>query len=698
MIMNNVQHNEYTNIKEDLFGASRLHASTRFVILVGILLVLNDIFLLSLKDVIPTVVSLYPISLPQNPYFVYDHIGLLYLLTPLVFLSSIIFLLLPGILITLVIGNERKLSPLILKGFGSSFILILISTSIVKLLSGGTINSAKFIFIVIILSIGSWSLLFIKILKGKKVNFLLADGNERRRLFWFGGIPTLLILFLLPVIFWQDFNPDGLEALLLGRSLSDYIIPRLPVGSGVMGLGLGMFTSAYPTHWFIMLFGPIEASARFPFLLYMLILFYSLVALIEWRRPRNLSFTEESVLFLSISVYAVTMCFNDAYHLYYADIASPASIDTLSIVSLVALAFFLISNQRWWFLLWVGIAYFTRPTGLLFLIIFGIGLAISDRSIIKDRWKLIVAAIGLCLLILIFYEKLYATWMVGGEEFLGTPSTGILDRLHFIKLNDYSRFLYILIPVGILPALSLLLFRLQDPIGRTITIISIIYFLFFYIQAFVALHHFVPAMIFPIVVFWRLMLKRPKQLRLLCVATLGVFISLLLSFPRDFHVDRKVRIIGSETKYLVGNYRDGNYSGYWKAFKHKGLLYSLFSHVFQVEDPSKEFICSPNAIIHYASQMDDSTRNINYVVQLISDPPPEGFSQIDDNGEAVVYVKNVDRWNSHRFQSFQTNSRSRLYNIPRETLFQAYGVGRRNDIINVREYIKKILKIKKNGA
>ena len=70
----------------------------------------------------------------------------------------------------------------------------------------------------------------------------------------------------LPIIFWQDFNPDGLEALSMGRSLFEYLLPMLPTGD-VAGFSVGMNSNAYPVNWFIAWIGPVEAAARLPALL-----------------------------------------------------------------------------------------------------------------------------------------------------------------------------------------------------------------------------------------------------------------------------------------------------------------------------------------------------------------------------------------------------------------------------------------------
>ena len=123
-----------------------------------------------------------------------------------------------------------------------------------------------------------------------------------------------------------------------------------------------------------------------------------------------------------------------------------------------------------------------------------------------------------------------------------------------LYVHDTERFLYLLIPCGLVPAAAMLLTRNQDRYTRVLTLVIIGYFGFFYIRAFVALHHFAPAMILPTIVLWRILLQR-KHRPIVTGSTIVIAaICLWLSFPRSFAIDRTFRDIGQVTDYQAGDY------------------------------------------------------------------------------------------------------------------------------------------------
>ena len=106
----------------------------------------------------------------------------------------------------------------------------------------------------------------------------------------------------------------------------------------------------------------------------------------------------------------------------------------------------------------------------------------------------------------------------------------------FLRLNDWQRFAFLAVPTGFLPALSLLAWRWQDRVARTFTLLTVANFLFFYVQAYVSLHYFVPGMVLPLVVFWRSELTGHLAPRwAVCTATaVAGLLGLALSLPNDF--------------------------------------------------------------------------------------------------------------------------------------------------------------------
>jgi len=536
-----------TGLGESAQVAARA-VSKRAVAALGLALAVSGVVVAGFREVIPQISALYPQALPEQPYFVPAHAGLLYLAMPLAVLAALALLLAPGIFLVLAGGRCERLGDLMLKGFGGAFLVHLLASSTVKGLSGTPLTSGTFLAIALATGALAWGVLAIRVWRGTVLPWPLAEPTDRRRLSWLLAIPALTVVLLLPVIFWQDLNEDGFEALEIGRSLATHLLPRFPFQPEFMGLGNGMITMAYPVHWFLMLFGPVEAAARLPLALYLPVLFAGLVALIEWRSPRRLRPVEEAVLVLGLAVYVVTMGYSASYDSYFADIAAPTTFDTLTVLCMVGAAYFLWTGQRAWFLLFAVLGYLARPTGLLFLALLGLGVAVSTRENLRSRLVQVGAAIGLCLVLFVAYEKVYVPWASAGAG-VGYPTGSILARLQYLRLDDASRLVYAIVPAGILPALSLFGFRWHDPVGRSLAVVSVVYFLFFYVQAFIALHHFVPVMILPLVVFWRLVLRRQVSWWPVGTAAVSAALALWASLPHHFAVDRTMREIGRTTLY-----------------------------------------------------------------------------------------------------------------------------------------------------
>jgi hypothetical protein len=133
-----------------------------------------------------------------------------------------------------------------------------------------------------------------------------------------------------------------------------------------------MIPMAYPVHWFVTLFGPVEASARLPMLLYLPVLFCLLIQVIEWRSPCILGCAEEAALCLALAIYTVTMSYNASYDPYFADIAAPAAFETLTVICILATIYFLWNGRSGWFFFFALMSYLCRSTGLLMLGLLGV--------------------------------------------------------------------------------------------------------------------------------------------------------------------------------------------------------------------------------------------------------------------------------------------------------------------------------------
>ena len=644
--------------------------SHRTLVWLGIVLIASAALAAVGSQVVPKAVYQYYLDLPANPYFVPEHAGLLYVLVPLVVLGGLVMWFLPGIFLALASGKATRWTTLLSQAFGLALIIYFLAISLVKLLTPARPSPTAFFGAVFASGVLSWILLAVRVHRGVVISWPLADRQQIRRFLWTLIIPLVVLLLMLPVFLWQDTHDDGIEALEVGRSLSTYMLIRFPKPGGVFGLGIGMLPMAFPVHWFITLYGPVEAAARFPLLIYLPVVFCLLVDLVEWRSKRFLGLAEEALIALALGVYTVAMGYNASYDVYFADIAAPTALETMTILCMLAAIYYLWRDQAGWFYFFAVLSYLCRPTGLMVLGLLAVAvLLIMPEQ--RKRWLLLIAsAIGLCLLIAFIYDKVYLPRIAVTAD-VGYNSLSALKRMRYIRLVDFQRLNFGIFPSGILPFFSLLLFPWQDRYARLITLVTIAYYGIFFFQGYAALHHFVPVMIFPVIVFWRMYLNNEIRYRraLLAVTAVAGVVALFLSLPRSFEINRTVRQIGQKISIKIGDYNTNHRA----QVEHDTLFFDLIPPDWNVEDASKELISGFNSLIYYGTRPKLAGEEINYIVQDMQDPKPGGFALVaNDNKGAALYIRDLGEWERDRFQTLPTDTRSRLYTIPRSTLFNYY--------------------------
>lgn len=650
-----------------------MHART--LAYLGLFLSANFLLVLLLRHHVPETAALFNNLGSASPWFVPAHFSELYLLTPLVVMAAMVVLLAPGVLLVLAYGGTGSAGELVLKGFVIAFLLHALTTTLVKLLTGAAMTPVIFISLLAATLTACYLYLFVRHRSGHSSLDLLLDTGNRRQLLWMLAIPFLFVAPLLPVIFWQDLNSDGFEAMEIGRTLSSQILPAFPNASGTMGLGIGMLPMAYPVHWCIMLFGPIEAATRLPMVFYLAGVFAGLLAFIQYQSPRHLRPAEEGVILLALATYVVAVGFNSGYDPYFSDLSSPAAFETLTSLFIIGSGYFLWTGRYNWFLLFSVLGFLARPTMLLFVILLGLGMAVTAHPDRRRSLLMIAAAIGIWGGLLIGFEYLYIG-SISGDTGPGYPSSSIIDRFHYLTFSDLQRLVYAAAPAGLIPALSLLAWRWHDSVARCIVIITAGYFLVFYVPAFTSLHHFIPAMILPLIALWRMVIAHTYRLMPVVVIGLIAAIFIWLSLPQHFEINRVYRGIGQRTEYNIGDY-SGSYAGYRKAIASSDLISSLFANDWNVADSSIELIGGAQ-LIYYAHTSKHPDQAINYLFLSPGTVPPSGFSLVTESKSGSTFIRNRSIWDADRYNPVGAGFRSTLYKISDETLFPYKGVPANN--------------------
>lgn len=642
-------------------------ASARQVVILLVVLATTLLSAFLGRHVLIRVAGLYPAALPDNPYFVPHEALLLYVGAPAAVTACVAALVMPGVLFVLAIGGESRVGAFLLKSFGAAYALRVGAHSVALLTFADRLSFAWFAGLELVLDASLAALVIRRASRGT-VRWPFGTRTEIRRLVTALVIPAVLVTTLLPLFFWQDFNGDGVEALEIGHSLSWYIVPRFPNPMGFGRVGAGMISMAVPVHWFVQLVGPIEAAARLPLALYLPVLYAALIELIEWNASRRLRFGEEAVLVLALATYAAAMCFNATYDPYVTDVASPSAFDTLSALCFAGSILYVWQRDVRWLLLFVAIGMFARPTELILLGALAIGVALVGNSR-RAHLRTIAWGAALCVAIVLLNDGLWLRHVTGFAHFGG------LKRWQYLTLTDVSRFLYVAVPGGLLPFLALALWNKQDREARQLTVACVIYFLLFYVQSFVALHHFVPAMLFPIAVFWRtrFRLHAPWVTGATAVATAAC---LWASLPRQFHMVRTARQVGCETSYTAGDDPNDRPSDPASVVQ-RDLLDALFI-LNQGVQPDRGLRLSAAQIYYYAMRCRADPATAQYIVLPAGAAPPAGTVRIAQNASASLFVRDVAAWQRERTRATLTDWRSPLFAISRATLHPGVGLAEGN--------------------
>jgi hypothetical protein len=569
--------------------------------------------------------------------------------TPLVALCAVVAVLSPGALLVASTTREADWSTLPALAMAASLVLLAGAATVVKLVVL-PLSSTAFFTLLILVDVGLLALL---VLRHRRINWRRPDATCVRRWVWASGLVVVLMVVLLPKFFWENFNPDGLEAMECGRLLMRQVLPVWEPTTELHGFpGITTIAFLYPVNWFVELFGPYEIAARLPFLLYLSVLFLTIVGLIETDMPRRLGVLTEGIIALSLATFTVTMAYSASYDPYCADIAQPAARATLLMV------FFLAAFQAYWtsrmgrFMLFGSLTFLTSPSGSVLLGLMGAAGFVLEPT---ERWRrvrLLAVTAGLCVVLAVGWRL-----AAGGSEH--SPDS-LLRRLLYLKLTDFRRVAFLIVPCGFLPAIGLLWFRGQDAAGRTLTLVCLVYFAFF-----------APVMILPVVVFWRMALRDPHRFRRIApLAVVTTAVALYVSVPDRLALDQGMRQFGWATDLQLGDY-DTDYQNTLR--RANRLFTTVFPVDWDLDDGAAEWSGQPFCWVHYAQRPKPPGIATDFVAQSTTRPVPAGFVKIGETETDALYARSAAVFLQQKYRSRRTDFAARWYRIPRTTLFKHLG-------------------------
>ena len=377
------------NISSDLStGHLTIAAATRFAVILVIIWLPGILG----HNAIQMVSALYQLASSGNPYFHPEHAGLLYIWSPVVALSVCIFLLSPGLFLSLALKKGKGLGEFVVSGLAMSIIVISVVTGLVQSLIGEPVIGDKFTAVVVVCSLASFGLLIIRLARGTALDWPFSEPYAATTLLSMIIVPAILLIALTPKFYWENFNGDGANAFESTRLLLIQPLPFWPASAGSVSAfpGVSSMLFVFPASWLIRIFGETEAAMRLPFLLDIVALYGVVISLVEYGRSGVLGRTERWLIWLGLIVYTIVVAYSATYNPYAADIALPATQDTLMMVFYLAFILAFLKKHSFWMFLFALFTFLSLPSGLQLIGFWFLGVVL----IWKPRpWRQIIEVI-----------------------------------------------------------------------------------------------------------------------------------------------------------------------------------------------------------------------------------------------------------------------------------------------------------------
>jgi hypothetical protein len=623
-----------------------------------------------------------------NPYLSTLDPVLLYFTMPLSVLGSIALVMSPGLILALALNQAYSPGHWILSGFAISLIMVSTTAAVAQHLLGHLVGHDFFIA-TILLTVPAGIFLYIRIARGAQLQWPDLKTDRAGYLLGLAGIPIIFLVLLTPKFFWESFNGDGIHAYEAARLLLHQPLPFWPQEAGIISSFPGMNTVlfTFPSSWFIRLFGPYEVSARLPLVLYLGLLHAVIVTTAMSGLKQRLGLAGHFLISLGIISFGLVMSYSATYDPYSADIALPATQDTLLLVCFLGVIAGFLREKPWWVFVFAVLTLLTSPNGALLLGGWFIGVIIAYR---KRPWRMIWLYI-ICLIAGVGLTSLLPHVLEG----LGLPVPGkehnpgaLLSKFDYLLIDDFRRFAFLLIPCGIYPVIAILNWRNADDASRALIVVTLAVFFMYYLIAFVSLHYFVAVMVLPVVVFWRQYQARSRELPLAAtvVCLVAVSVSIAAALPASTAIYTAAREIGESIDVSA-------LRGYEKmdagVFQSSELLGNLFKKDSHHEVPDKSYGGSPLAWSYYAHRSNGRDTRKNYYLQPGTEPPT-GTTLITANETASVYVKDLARWEAQQALHPVGSQGPAIYSISRDILFGRSNAHTQKRIIYFKARINKL--------
>jgi hypothetical protein len=659
-------------------------APMRGVMLVAVLAVLAGV--LAIPGIAPVrdALSMWELGTRANAYWVPGHATLLYLTAPLATLAAAVMFMTPGLALAATFGRPKGAAFWLVSGLAWSVLVITLITTAVQKASGVVLTGPAFGVLIAALSLGCLGLMTIRMSQGKRL--MLQIGADRADLAIGVALFLACLILLSPKFYWENFTGDGSGSLQFARLFIHTLWPFWPADAGAIAdaPGLSMVLFVIPESWFVRLWGESEFAVRAPYLMYLAMVYPVVAGLIRWAgagvKDRPISPLDHLLIAGALGIYTMTIIYSGGYNPYFGDSPMPAARETLSIAMFLGyvLAY---AQDRLAMMVMLGLmASVTIPTGGLWLGLVTLAgwLVWSPRDVRRTRGSLMVVVLAVAVSV--------AVPAIIGMLHLPYPGEGefgikaIINRLRYVALTDWERFLFLIVPCGTVPAAMLLTWRRQDALSRLLTLATAAFFLFFYLQGYrVLLHHFAPIMLAPVVVLWRSPLVREGALALpMRVATaLGLAASLWLVWPAEMKVHGFDRQIGDFIE-VTGDRFDTAPRGPGDRFRgfsiqaintaHE-LLGQLFPIGYTDQAAKDRFYGAPLVWWFYSEFPKADGQAINYRIKPVIDAAPSDGTLLAEHDGYGLYIADQALYDAQRATRLPTDTGAAIFVVSRDQMF-----------------------------
>lgn len=640
----------------------------RLMWLAGALLLLAAPAVL-LRSAIPAAAALHPLAGPDAPWIPAAAAGLVLVAAPLAAAGAIVLFMTPGLLLALALDRAPTAEEWVLDGFVLSLVSVSAFAALTQVVIGRALTGGAFAVAVLLLSGSALAVALLRLRLGTAPRWPLASPHARSTLAGMLLVPVAIVIALAPKFYWEAFNGDGAHAYEASRLLLEQAVPFFQPGSGeIRGFpGTTSFLFAYPTSWFIRLFGGHEVSARLPLLLFLPPLAAAIIALVNERRAAVLGEAERWLVWLALGVYVVVIAFSATYSPYSADIALPATQDTLLVVGFLGYVLSFLRRSWGWTAAFAFLTYASLPNGLLLLGFWLVAWFLVRRPL---PWRDTVVGGAILFGCMVAGAALPALIALGGMPVPGGEYGlgGLLIRFAFLQLTDWTRLAYLVVPCGIVPAIALLFWKRQDTIARAMTLVTAAYFVFAFVQAHSPLHYYIPAMVLPLVVYWRMdPAAGIRRVPILVSTAAAAVLALALSWPEEPGPFTAARDVGRSIEIRFAGYERLDPA----ALRAGDVLWRMIPYDWNRDVPESSFGGSPIVFQHYAHTRTGDDGPPNAIVQPAGDPAPPGAVAIADGAGARIYVRDTAVWHAQLALRPATPAGARIYQEPRGILFRS---------------------------